>query len=604
MARQRPSLVTIAQTFRRLLPQRWQQVFAILFVVPVPRRVGLRSRIACALGLVCAMALALLSLVIGQQVATVEERGQGEVVHSLARAAANSFSMDLYERLHEIELLAATLDARRMAQSAPASQSLLIQAQAGASRYAWIGVADAQGTVRVASNDLLVGRNVKEQPWFRSGIKGPAVGDVHEAKLLAPLLPPSPNNTPLRLLDFAAPIRDEHGQVIGVLGAHIDWVWARDVIAGVRSEAIRERGVQVFVLDRAGGVLHRPQELRSMPTVDASRLMDGRAERLTWSDGGKYLTAAVQMTARSAGTDLGWSIVARQPEDVAVVGAHRARDGVLWAGAVIAAGMALLGWLVLGYITRPLETIAATARRIEQGELHTPMPLDHSMDEVREVGRALQRMTRKLVEANETLEAKVAQRTAELEHANAELEQLATRDSLTGLHNRRVCDERLRHEIQYHRRMRMPLAVLLLDIDHFKRINDLFGHAEGDAVLQAVAQRMLHVCRSTDFVGRYGGEEFLVLLPNTDTGGAEMMASKLLQAVAAQPSGQAGLVTISAGLYVDAARAEPDAVLQEADTALYAAKRAGRNRFIRFRSAGPLNRGQEGDRWSHRVPRA
>jgi diguanylate cyclase len=552
--------------------------------------------------LVCAVVLAVLSLVVGQQVAAVEERSQGEVLHSLARAVANSFSMGLYERLHEIELLAATLDARRMAQSTSASQPLLVQSQAGAARYAWIGVADAQGTVRAASDDVLVGNNVKERPWFRSGIKGPSVGDVHEAKLLAARLPASPDHTPPRLLDFAAPIRDELGQVIGVLGAHTDWIWAQEVIAGVRSEAIRERGVQVFVLDRAGSVLHGPQELRSLPTVEASQLMGGRAKRLTWSDGGTYLTAAVQVTARSAGTDLGWSIVVRQPEDVALVAAHRARDGVLWAGAVVAVGMALLGWLVLGRITRPLETIAATARRIEQGELHTPMPLGHSMDEVREVGRALQRMTRKLVEANETLEAHVAQRTAELERANAELEQLATRDALTGLHNRRVCDERLLQEIQYHRRTGMPLAVLLMDIDHFKRINDLWGHAEGDAVLQAVAQRLLQGCRRTDFVGRYGGEEFLVLLPNTDSGGAEVMAAKLLQAVAAQPSGQAGLVTISAGLFVDAAGAEPDAVLQGADTALYAAKRAGRNRFVQFQGTGPLNQGQGGGRWNPREP--
>jgi diguanylate cyclase len=570
----------------------------------VPRRVGFRSRIACALGLVCAVVLAMLSLVVGQRVAAVEERGQGEVLHSLARAVANSFSMGLYERLHEIELLAATLDARRMAQSTSASQPLLVQSQAGATRYAWIGVADTQGTVRAASNDVLVGHNVKEQPWFRSGMQGPVVGDVHEAKLLAAVLPASPDNTPARLLDFAAPIRDELGQVIGVLGAHTDWVWAQEVIAGVRSEAIRERGVQVFVVDRAGRVLQGPQALRSLPTVDASQLMVGHTRRLVWSDGGKYLTAAVQVTARSPGTDLGWSIVVRQPEDVALAGARRARDGVLWAGAVVAVGMALLGWLVLGRITRPLETIAATARRIEQGELHTPMPLGHSMDEVREVGQALQRMTRKLVEANETLEAKVAQRTAELERANAELEQLATRDALTGLHNRRVCDERLLQEIQYHRRMGMPLAVLLMDIDHFKRINDLWGHAEGDAVLQTVAQRLLQGCRRTDFVGRYGGEEFVVLLPNTDAGGAEVMATKLLQAVAAQPSGQAGLVTISAGLFVDAAGAEPDAVLQGADAALYAAKHAGRNRFVQFHSAGPLNQRQGGGRWNPREPRA
>ena len=151
-------------------------------------------------------------------------------------------------------------------------------------------------------------------------------------------------------------------------------------------------------------------------------------------------------------------------------------------------------------------------------------------------------------------------------------------DSLTGIHNRRYFQERLKNELERAQRDGQALAVIMLDIDHFKRINDRFGHAVGDRVLRSLCQRIGQRLRRTDVFCRLGGEEFMVLCPGTDAEQARVLALELWQGVRNDPVDGVGQVTASFGVAGWRPGEGADALLLRADAGVYAAKQAGRDR--------------------------
>ena len=160
------------------------------------------------------------------------------------------------------------------------------------------------------------------------------------------------------------------------------------------------------------------------------------------------------------------------------------------------------------------------------------------------------------------------------------LREQATRDSLTGLWNRAMILETLQRELIRSQRACQPLAVIMADIDHFKQINDAHGHFTGDHVLRQTSQRLQGVLRPYDTVGRYGGEEFLVVLSGCDASAALTLAERLRHCMDAEPiveSDSVFHVTVSLGVCAWDGEMTAQALLQTADAALYAAKRAGRN---------------------------
>lgn len=172
--------------------------------------------------------------------------------------------------------------------------------------------------------------------------------------------------------------------------------------------------------------------------------------------------------------------------------------------------------------------------------------------------------------------------------AQEELRFQATHDALTQLWNRGALLDMLHTEIQRTQRTHNSLGVLMIDADHFKSVNDTWGHLAGDAVLKQMARRILHATRSYDMAGRYGGEEFLVLLPGCGPDQALGSAERLRSAVAAEPFDGGGLqipltVSIGATVVPDFAQSETD-ILSLADAALYQAKSEGRNRTVLGRS--------------------
>ena len=175
--------------------------------------------------------------------------------------------------------------------------------------------------------------------------------------------------------------------------------------------------------------------------------------------------------------------------------------------------------------------------------------------------------------------ALLRERTTALETANLDLRRLAHHDALTGLQNRLSMNDALHIEYLRSNRTRSPYALLFIDIDFFKRINDSYGHELGDHVLREVAQLLQASLRESDFIARYGGEEFLAILPNTDEEEAMLVAEKIRHSVGQHAFPIQGPVTISVGVTLVAAddQCEDDAV-RRADLALYDAKKSGRNR--------------------------
>jgi diguanylate cyclase (GGDEF)-like protein len=158
-------------------------------------------------------------------------------------------------------------------------------------------------------------------------------------------------------------------------------------------------------------------------------------------------------------------------------------------------------------------------------------------------------------------------------------EMRAASDALTGLPNRRAADDAIKRMIAHAGRTVTPLSVVLMDLDHFKEVNDLHGHEQGDAALAAIGQILAASVRASDFAARYGGEEFLLLLPDTDRGGAVGVAEKLRRTIETAEIRDIGCLTASFGIAAlpeDAVNSEQ--LLRRADRALYAAKAHGRNR--------------------------
>jgi len=260
----------------------------------------------------------------------------------------------------------------------------------------------------------------------------------------------------------------------------------------------------------------------------------------------------------------------------------RGVDGILWALGLFAAG-ALLGGTLGGWQLRPDESplvmllfaLGLSVYLLSIGVLAHRRTL------------AL-RQTRESLKARESelqaLNGALSERLHEIERLQVELREQAIRDPLTGLFNRRYLQSTLQREWARCQREKVPLCVAFLDIDHFKQINDRYGHGAGDQVLIRLAQLLTDSIRREDLACRYGGEEFLLLLPGMGVDEAYERAQGWRQAFAALEiwvNGSRLSLSLSVGVAVAPLHAsEPDMLIHQADLALYAAKAQGRNRVL------------------------
>jgi len=230
-------------------------------------------------------------------------------------------------------------------------------------------------------------------------------------------------------------------------------------------------------------------------------------------------------------------------------------------------------------LTAPLIRLTKGAARVASGDMAFDLKV-RGHDEIAYLTRAFNNMVQRVNEGREQLDSINNQ----LREQNKTLKVLSETDSLTGLYNRQHLTERLKRLLASSRRSGRKFAVLMLDLDHFKKLNDAYGHLVGDEALKLIADILRHTLRKRDYAARFGGEEFLVLLPGADARRGEEIAERLRSVIAGKPlqlEDATLKITLSIGLAVyPEVGNDVDSLIRAADDALYKAKDAGRNRCV------------------------
>lgn len=523
----------------------------------------------------------LLCFLAGEWIKLRLEQQAGVTLHVLAHNTSTVLRNDIDQQRRTVQALASARELWEFGLDSQNVKDMLARVQFIHPQNVWMGVTDTKGVVKSATRDLLAGVDVSQRPWFGHALRGTFISEVHPAKLLEKLLPPKASGEPLRLIDFSAPIHNPQGQLLGVLGIHASWDWVRESVEGLLKGTAAQDHKAVFIFDRKGELIYAPEGVMA-PYTNLGQAFPTEIDPYSskpvlakWQDSAQpFLTAAVRLMPPTDDHDLGWWIVARQPASTA----YAAANLVLWLaiGIGVLTGLAAIAvaWRLARHVSNDLKTLAQAAAME-----NTEIPLLHSNREVQQLSHSLAQMTQKLLRANEAMHDEVKLRTQQLEKANAELDRQANTDPLTQLLNRRGFEAHSTRLLALAERSQRPLSAMTLDIDYFKRVNDQYGHDVGDIVLKALAAMLRQRMRQTDVIARFGGEEFVVLLPDTDMQAAQQVAQKLLLGIASTPIAPIGCMTVSIG--VSCRRPANDSlaeVLKRSDAALYEAKQSGRNR--------------------------
>lgn len=385
---------------------------------------------------------------------------------------------------------------------------------------------------------------------------------------------------------FVLQEREEGGYALGSI--HLDYIRKvqRAVTFGKKGHAA--------IIDHRGQLLAHPKPAWQQQMKDISHLPPAR--KMMAGDTGviQFFSPAVKadmIAGYATVTSTGWGVMIPQPISELEERAAQVRQVALGVSCVGLFMALILGWWLARTFTRPIDRTveAATALAENHHTAHLGMPKGPMPQELDTLCRRFDQMADQVYQARISLESQVAQRTEALQkeieqrkRLEEKLRHLASHDQLTGLPNRNLFLDRLDQALQLAGRKRHTAALLFLDIDRFKEVNDRLGHHVGDLLLQEIAARLKSAIRQADTASRYGGDEFVLLLIDS---GDEMrvgqLAKKVLESIAEPITIEGKSLTISASLGIALSRGEqsPDELLHQADAAMYRAKQLGKNRY-------------------------
>ncbi len=537
-------------------------------------RVGIRVQIALATALLVVGLAVLMSFVIGKRSGTDLQEQIGLGVSDIALQMADELDRTMWTHRGEVSVLS-TLSTIRELEDTHEISNIIKRLRRELPIFTWIGILDHEGTVVAATGDLLVGANISQRPVFQYGKNGQFIGDVHDAKLLAEKFPLY-NGEPIQFVDIAVPLINDDEELTGVFATHLSWEWADTVRRTLFSGQGIHRNVDIFVIAENGTVLLGEDDASAGTSLNIDALQEAQRGHIgwkinTWPDGNEYLTGYAPADGHLDYPGLNWSILVRQHVEEALAPVHNLRRDILIWGLMLAVVFSVIAWWGAGFFVGPIGQIANSIEAMKRGEIDQ-LPDVHGAREINILSKSLQALLAKLTEKDVAL---------------GEMEHIAHHDKLTGLGNRLALDAYFEHAIARANREETEVAILMMDLDDFKPINDKYGHGAGDDVLREVAKRLRRCVRGGDLVARQGGDE-MVIVCNIERDGATeatMLAERILHEILMPfiTGGSRVSIQMSIGISLYPTHStNPEELLEQADNALYAAKARGKNGYVMY----------------------
>jgi diguanylate cyclase (GGDEF)-like protein len=534
-----------------------------------------------------------LVLALGGGMLTIDgvHRSIGQQNAQMAATMRDRLQRDTTERLNDIRNLAQLMGTILPISQSGSARSALDAMKSVSPEFAWIGFLDPNGLVLAATGGLLEGASVAKRPVYYEAIHKSFAGDVHEALMLQKLLRPDSEGEPLRFVDVAAPVVTPAGEKLGVLAGHLNWEWATRARRELEALPVHLDQLQVLVLDQQGKMLLGPKfgaDLSNLRSTKAA-LAGQTGVVVEDLDGTEMVVGYAAARDDAHWVNLGWVVLAMQPASVAFAPVKQLMLGLTALGIGVAVVGSIIAFALSRRLARPLVKLADAARKLGLGpDGVTSLPRVRGSREISELSKALRALLVRLESAElerhhaeRLVEDRVSARTQALQQTLEHVQTLANTDPLTGVLNRRAFLESAVGILDEHRRNNGRLGIITLDIDHFKSVNDRFGHAVGDETIRTVAHLARSLVRTGDLVARFGGEEFVILLPTASLEATQALSERLRETLENTPiavGGEEVHVTASLGCAVSTDNDSGiEAVIGRADAALYAAKHGGRN---------------------------